>query len=581
MSVTPSYFPPVETTHELVARYGAFLAQLLVNRNINTLDEAEKFLNPQWSMVHDPFLMKDLEAAAVRLHQAIQNNERTTIYADYDADGIPGSAALAELFDAIKYENYDVYLPHRHDEGYGIHLDALAQIKEKGTTLIISIDVGITGHEAAQWCHENNVDLIITDHHEPLVNPDGTQNLPEPLFLINPKKETCAYPYDMLCGAGVIFKFIQGFLMKYRDEYNIIEGWEKWLLDMIGIATLSDMVPLQNENRVFAYYGLQVIQKTRRPGLQTLLQRSKIYVRRLTEEDITFSITPQINAASRMSHPEDAYNTLQAKTRDEALLAVEHLQKLNTQRKTLVAQTMKDALQKLKKRKIENSIVVGSPDWQAGILGLVASKLVEHYQVPVFAWSEEHGTIKGSCRTAQNIDLMGVMGSVPSETFLQYGGHLQAGGFSCTKESVHFLPEHIEEAVKKQKDLHEDEDSQASYTIDMTLKVDEITESKYQELRKLAPFGVANEKPLFLFKDIIPEKIENFGKEANHFKITFKNSLGKSIPAIAFFKTKDSFSIPLQELKPIHIVGTIELSFFMGKKELRISIIDLIDPTNE
>ena len=521
--------------------------------------------------------MKNLESTVDRIQQAIQNKERITIYADYDADGIPGAAALAGLFDAIRYTQYDVYLPHRHDEGYGIHLDALASIKEQGTKLIISIDVGITGHEAAQWARSNEIDLIITDHHEPLRNQDGTQNLPQPLFLVNPKQHDCEYPYDMLCGAGVIFKCVQGFLQKYGKQYQIIDGWEKWLLDMVGIATLSDMVPLQNENRIFAFYGLEVIKKTRRAGLKILLERSKIYLKNLTEEDITFSITPQINAASRMSHPEEAFATLQAKTTSEALISVEHLQKLNAKRKLLVAQTMKDALQKLKSRSIGNSIVIGSPDWQAGILGLVASKLVEHYHVPVFTWSEEHGTIKGSCRTVSGIDLMAIMAALPEGSFLQYGGHYEAGGFSCSKEAIHFLSENIETAVHSYRESVHHLEFSNTHNIDAELFVEDITEARYHELRKLAPFGTGNPKPLFLFKGIIPEKIECFGKELNHYRLVFSNERKMTIPAIAFFKNEQSFSIQAKQGHPITILGHIELSYFMGKKELRLHIVDLLD----
>jgi len=565
----------IDPTHELVVHYGNLVGQLLVNRGITAIEQARQFINPPWEGNHDPFLMKNLRKAVERIHRAIISNERITIYADYDADGIPGATALAHLFTKIGYQNFNVYLPHRHDEGYGIHIDALSQVQAEGTTLVISIDVGITAHDAAIWAHEHNLDLIITDHHEPLLDSDGSQNLPEPLYLVNPKQNGCTYPEPMLCGAGVIFKCIQGFLELYRDEYQIPHGWEKWLLDMIGLATLSDMVPLVGENRIFAYYGLTVMGKTQRPGLRLLMASAGVNPRAFTEEDITFSVTPQINAASRMSHPEDAYLTLKATTEAEATAGVAHLKSLNTKRKTLVALTMKEALAKLRNRPIEHAIVVGSPHWQAGILGLVASKLVEHYHLPAFVWSEEQGSIKGSCRSYDHINLMNIMGSVPIGTFTQYGGHQEAGGFSCTKDAVHYLPEQINNAVALIKENSKTEKEIPRHTVDAAITIDDVHETNYQQFRALAPFGIGNPKPLFLFENVTPIKVDSFGKDLQHTKLLFANSRKKTISAIKFFSKATDFSKTPLEGSVINMLAHIELSDFMGRRELRLYIVDI------
>ncbi|MCI5051280.1 MAG: single-stranded-DNA-specific exonuclease RecJ [Candidatus Pacebacteria bacterium] len=565
----------IDTNHELLKHYSPLLAQLLVNRGLDTQEKAEAFINPDYSDNHNPFLLHNLTEGIDRLHAAIKNNEKITIYADYDADGIPGAVILSSLLDKIKYDNYDVYIPHRHNEGYGIHIEALEKIKENGTTLIITIDVGITAHEAADWCKNNDIDLIITDHHLPLVSGDGTENLPEALYLINPKQSECSYPDPMLCGCGVIYKFIQGFLELYRDEFNVHEGWEKWLLDMVGISTISDLVPLQNENRIFAKYGMQVIKKTKRPGLKKLLWDAGITTKFMTAEDIAFGISPKINAASRMSHPEDAYNTFMAKNDAEATDRVKHLIGLNNNRKKLVAQTMKQAYKKLGNRDIKDLLVIGSPDWSAGILGLIASKLVEKYKIPVFVWSEEHGEIKGSCRSYDGHHLVNIMSSAEPETFIGFGGHAEAGGFSCQKNEIHFLEERLKKGFEKvQKTTPEKET--LSQVIDTELSLDDVTIETITDLKKLAPFGMANEKPLFIFKNIIPEHVGQFGKTQEHIEILFKNSQGKKVRAINFFKTPEDYTKIPTEQKPCSVIGHIEYSVFMGKHEVRIKLIDVI-----
>ncbi len=565
----------INSDHKLLENYSPLVSQLLINRGLNTAADAEGFINPKYTDNHDPFLLLNIQQGIKRLYSAIQKNERITIYADYDADGIPGSVILATLLDKINYENYDVYLPHRHDEGYGIHIAALEKIKESGTTLIITIDVGITAHAAADWCKENDIDLVITDHHLPLHNDDETQNLPEPFLLINPKQDACNYPDPMLCGCGVMYKFIQGFVQKHGEEFSIHDGWEKWLLDMVAISTISDLVPLQKENRIFAKYGMQVIKKTKRPGLKKLVWDAGIAINYLSAEDIAFGITPKINAASRMSHPEDAFNTFMSKNDIEAQTHVKHLVKLNNERKKLVAQTMKKAYKKLEGRDIEHVLVIGSPDWQAGILGLVASKLVEKYQVPVFVWSEENGEIKGSCRTYNGHHLVDIMSAAEEDTFLGFGGHAEAGGFNCNKNEIHFLQERLDIAFsKREKEISEKEVKEK--IIDAELSLDDVTINTIKSVAQLAPFGIGNEKPLFMFKDIVPEHVGQFGKTKEHLEIWFKNSKGEKVRAITFFKTPEDFPCVPTEQHPCTVIGHIEHSVFIGKHEVRIKIVDIV-----
>lgn len=575
-----SFLEKISDNHELLSKYSNLTAQLLLNREITTLELAKKFLNPSWEDNYNPFLLHDMEKSLKRFYSAIKNNERITIYADYDADGIPGSIVLANLLEKIKYTNFDIYIPHRHDEGYGIHIEALEKIKKTGTNLIVTIDVGITAHDAARWCKENNIDLIITDHHVPLKKESGEQDIPKSFSLINPKQELCKYPDLMLCGCGVIFKFVQAFVKKHGEEFSIQEGWEKWLLDMVGISTISDMVPLKNENRLFAYFGMKVIESIakngnkHRLGLKKLIWDSGINAKHMTEEDISFGITPKINAASRMSHPEEALTVFLAQNEAAAQESVNHLTKLNNERKKLTKKTTDEAISTLSDKKIKEVIVIGNKNWKAGILGLVASKLVDIYKVPTFVWSEENGIIKGSCRSLDEIHLVNIMSVATKKTFLGFGGHAAAGGFSCDINKIDKLESRLQKSVKKYKENNNDR-KKDTVVVDMELSTDAISVHNYTEMRKLAPFGMENPKPLFIFKDVLIETVGTFGKDKNHLEIYFKNSLEKTIRGIAFFKIPSNFT-KLQENQTCDILANMEYSVFMGKHELRLRIVDII-----
>ncbi len=570
----------IPKNHQLLSHYSETIAQLLFNRGIKTKEQAETFLNPQWKNNYNPFLLDEMEKVIERIHQALENNEKITIYADYDADGIPGAVILADLFEKINYHNFDIYIPHRHKEGYGLHKKALKKIKKTGTQLIITIDLGIGAHEEAQWCAQNNIDLIITDHHLPSQDTDNTEKLPGAFAIINPKKENDNYPDSMLCGAGVIFKVIQAFLKTYGEKYKVEKNWEKWLLDMVGIATISDMVPLRNENRLFAYFGMKVIhaiaqhKNKHRPGLKTLLWNAGIHPSYMTEEDISFGITPRINAASRMSHPEDALAVFRSKDEHTALQQGDHLTQLNNERKKLTKRTTEEALALLKERDTSDLIVIGNKHWKLGILGLVASKLVEKYKVPVFVWSQEGDIIKGSCRSLDELHLVDIMHDAHIDSFIDFGGHAEAGGFSCKLNEIESLEKRLKTSLQKyKKDNQERKLTQKE--IDMELPVDAISVHNYQEIRKLAPFGVDNPKPLFLFKNVLIDTFGTFGKDANHLEIFFKNSLGKTIRGIAFFKVPQDFP-KLKKGKVCDIVAHMEYSVFRGKHELRLQVVDIL-----
>ena len=352
------------------------------------------------------------------------------------------------------------------------------------------------------------------------------------------------------------------------------KGWEKWLLDMAGLATLSDMVPLVNENRIIAYYGMKVLQKTQRPGLQALFQKSGINLNYLTETDIVFSITPKLNAASRMAHPDDAFKLLATKNQGVGLVAAEHLSKLNDERKKIVATIMREVHKKIIARKTEyglpNILVIGDPAWPAGILGLVASKIIEEYSVTTFVWGSEGESIKGSCRGVGDVSVVKLMQRV-SHLLTQFGGHEEAGGFTATRETIHFLEDAFNTTYQETK--HETSKQVIGISYDTELDLADVTMDHYAALRQMAPFGLGNPKPIFAFKNITVQSVNQFGKTKEHLEVV----LSSKVRAISWYATPTSFTYPIEAGKTITLLAEFDHSVFRGKEELRLMIVDVLE----
>ncbi len=548
-------------------KYGELLAMLLEKRGIIDPLAADIFLNPDYERdLHDPFLMRDMERACIRLYEAIQNEEKIVIYADYDCDGIPGGVILQDLFKKIGYKNYEVYIPQRNSEGYGLNIDAIHEFAKKKVKLLITIDLGITAVEEVEQANAYGIDVIVTDHHLP------QEVLPQAYAILNPKVDD--YPEKMLCGAGVMFKFVQGFLIKYGEHFKIKKGTEKWMLDMAGLATLSDMVPLLGENRAIAYFGIKVFKKSARVGLQRLLKEVKVEQNYITEDDIGFMVTPKLNAASRMDNPMRAFELLSTDDAVEAERLTKYLSKINTERKTIVTSIMRDVYKKFETnvRPMSEVIVIGSPAWRVGILGLVAGKLLDEYSRPVFVWGkDENNCIKGSCRSDGSVSVVELM-SATEESFIDFGGHELAGGFTVHSEKIHFLEEALSSSfhkVKRDKDL-------SGVEYDMKVSLGMVTMKNWREIEKMSPFGYSNPKPIFLFEGVKIEKIKQFGKNGSgeHLEITFSDGRDAK-KGIAFFSNLDSFGKPLTENLPVNLYASFDLSRFRGREELRLRIVDI------
>jgi single-stranded-DNA-specific exonuclease len=548
------------------------VAHLLFHRGIEQPTVAERFIVPDYERdTHDPFLLKDAEKAAGRIIRAVQSNERIAVYSDYDADGIPAAAIFNDFFKKIGYTNYSIYIPHRHNEGFGVHIEAVEQLASEGVKVLITLDCGISDVEPVSRAVEKGITVIITDHHE------APPQLPPAFAIIDHKQSGCMYPDKNLCGSGVAFKLIQAILKK--DRLGIKEGHEKWFLDLVGLATLSDMVPLTGENRVFAHYGLQVLRKSPRKGLVRLLNKLKIPQRYLTEDDIAFMITPRINAASRMGVPMDAFKLLVADTDEEAELSAAHLDEINNERKGVVASLVKEVKKTLKDRhgaSIPSVIVLGNPEWRPSLLGLAANSCAEEFRRPVFLWGRDgENQIKGSCRSEGETHVVELMRAVPAGVLTHFGGHHHSGGFGVTNESIHFLEQRLNEAAQKLSSGEVLLEAPPEY-IDMELSLDEINWNLHNELTKLSPFGVGNSKPLFLFRNVTPVTVRTFGKGNDHVELGFKKTGGAALSAISFFGATAPWAQTISPHKPIDLIACVEKSMFRGRPELRLRVEDVI-----
>ncbi|MBP9717489.1 MAG: single-stranded-DNA-specific exonuclease RecJ [Candidatus Pacebacteria bacterium] len=558
MSQFPTPFAPSHTDWSDTFR------TILKKRGLDTPEAIAHFLSPRFETgLHDPFLMHDMDKAVTLLKETIKNGEHITIFSDYDCDGIPGAVVFHDFLKTIGHTNFSNYIPHRHYEGFGLSVEAVEKIHQSGTSIIITIDCGTTDTPAIVRAKELGIKIIVTDHHEP------PEVLPPADAIVNPKLGN--YPFPELCGAGVIFKVVQALL--FSGEYNVTPGQEKWWLDMVGLATIADMVPLVGENRVFAHYGLLVLRKSRRPGLKQLLKLAKANQAYLTEEDIGFTIAPRINAASRMDAPEQAFALLTASTDAEALQLVEKLESLNTSRKSAVAQITKELHQWVKELSdIPPVLVYGNPSWRPSLVGLAAAKLAEEYGKPVFLWGRDGNQVhKGSCRSGGGVSVVELMRGA-ADIFLEHGGHHFSGGFSLRDESVFSFGEtlnrvHMELGTELQiKEVIEP---------DADITLEEVFGTLRRELAALAPFGVGNPRPLFSFPKVTPTNVSLFGKANEHTKLTFSVN-GRELEAIAFFTTPKSFTKTPSPHIPLTLHAHIEESYFMGRHQLRLRIVDIL-----
>ena len=553
--------------------YSEIVLSLLAKRGVTSESEVEAFLNPDYvAHTHDPFLLRGMDVAVERLLLAVEKGERIAVYADFDCDGIPGAALLSDFFNKIGYTNFEVYLPHRDREGYGFHTEAISQLAAprpsatSGVKLIITVDVGTTAIEAVAYAKEKGVDVIVTDHHE------ISGELPQAVAVINPKRSP--YPFPHLCGAAVAFKLAQAVIEEghkrgLKQFAAIPLGWEKWLLDMVAIATVADMVPLVGENRALTHWGLQVLRKSPRPGIRALCAKLRLRQDELSESDIGFSIAPRVNAASRMDEPDLALRLLVTRDVAEAEAAAAQLEKLNARRKGVVASLVKQARAHVKERFTDSDrvVVLGNPEWKPALLGLAANSIMGDRGGIVCMWGRDgNGKLKGSCRSDGDVSLVDLFRNA-GDVFEESGGHAASGGFTVSHEHVHRLPEALARAMET---LPPRSDAVA-LEHDLLLTLPDMSAALFKEVSRMAPFGVGNPKPLFLLSNTTIVGVKRFGKENNHVEVMLEcRESGVSARAFEFFKSPADFSLEPAPGQFANLLATIERDSYRGGLALRI-----------
>lgn len=566
--------------------------QLLAQRGIKNKKEAESFMNPSYEKdIGDPFLIYGMTKAVERIIGAMKKGEKIAIYSDYDCDGIPGGVLLRTFFDDIGYP-VELYIPHRHNEGYGVHKHAIDILKKKGVSLIITVDLAITNIEEVEYAKSVGIDMIVTDHHLPIhkelksgkTKKKTAQVVPNAVAVINSKQDVCKYHDDMLCGCAVAWKLSCALLQSLKKEkksskksFQVVldtvsklkDGYEKWLLDLVGISTISDMVPLVKENRALAHFGLKVLRQTKRHGLNHIFYAQGVSKEHLTEDDIAFTIAPRINAASRMGDPIQAHKMLYEKNASAAQKYVEDLELLNTERKLGVKDIVKNISFDHDVYK-NDVVVVGDISWGAGILGLVAQNIIDETGKPTFVWGQgdDKSVVKGSCRSRGDVHVVELMARAKEmfpDVITHSGGHEQAGGFERAFDKVGELSHALNEAYKHVEIKEKGAEETVAHAY---LNIEDVNHVTHNAINVLAPFGVGNEKPLFAFKSVTPVSVRWFGKKGEHLEVFYGDK-----KAIMFFAPKE-----LEEkIKKEHtLLAHIEKSVFRGKTELRLRIKEIV-----
>lgn len=535
---------------------------LLIDRGITGEDRAA-FLSPDYDAhTHDPDLFNEISKAVARIQLAIKKREVIYIFADYDADGTCGAAILVDTFEKLGHAEVIVAQPDRNTEGYGLSMPYVELAIASGAGVLITVDCGVTAVEEIAYAEARGISVIVLDHHTvPPIWPNATA-------ILNPKRPGERYPFTGICGTGCAFKLATALLKAYPDKAPA--GYEKWLLDLVAIATVADMVPLTGENRALLTYGLGVLAQTRREGLRALMREAGVNQSRVNATDIGFSIAPRINAASRLAHASLALSLLTARSREDAEAIALKLEDLNTDRKQITDAALRDAHgQVLSSESTRDVIVVGDEKWNPGILGLVAGRLADTYGKPTFVWGGEGDTYKGSCRSGGGVNVVELMTGAGGENlFTHFGGHHASGGFAIVRERVGELSGALTAALHASDDVvTQSSDRLLDAEIDLSM----IHENFLRDLTKLAPFGMENPAPVFLLRSVVPERVSTFGAAGNHLRLSFLER-GRKLSAVGFGQGGQRVATLTG---PLDIAAMVEENTWLGRREVRLRIIDV------
>ncbi|MCT4582458.1 MAG: single-stranded-DNA-specific exonuclease RecJ [Flavobacteriales bacterium] len=545
------------------------VAKLLVNRGVENFEQSKVFFRPELSQLHDPFLMEEMTVAIARINQALERQEKVLIYGDYDVDGTT-SVALVYSYLKQYFQQIGHYQPDRYTEGYGISFQGIEYAKEQGYSLIIALDCGTKAVDKIAKANEYGIDFIIADHHTP------GEELPKAVAILNPKKNTCNYPYKELCGCGIGFKLIQALAITNGYDQEEVYG----LLDFVAIAIGADIVPITGENRVLAYYGLKEMENNPRVGIQTMLELANKKPP-LTISDLVFTIAPRINAAGRIDSARNAVELLLSNSEDDAQTWSDLINNYNDERKELDQSITAEALGILKDKSFSNkkTTVISSPNWHKGVVGIVASRLIEKHYKPTIVLVESDGVATGSARSVKGYDIYNAIDQC-ARLLERFGGHKYAAGLTVKLEHLETFKKEFEEVVAK---TITPEQEQPVIKIDGELNAQDFNLDHgkfpkfYRLIKQMSPFGPQNMRPVFVMRNLMNTGHSKIVGE-EHLKTALKqNGTGIIFNGIGFGLGEKLDLLTQQQ--PVDVVFQIDENNFFGTPELQMMIKD-IRPTN-
>ncbi len=535
-------------------------AQLLVQRNIATFEQAKHFFRPALTDLHDPFLMKDMGLAVERLEKALDTQESILVYGDYDVDGTT-SVALVYGFLQQFYSNLSFYIPDRYIEGYGVSRQGIDYAFEKGVTLIICLDCGIKSGELVSYANTLGIDFIICDHHRP------DDSLPPAKAVLNPKRLDCPYPYKELAGCGIGFKFLQAFCI--QNELSLEERLHPFL-DLVVVSIAADMVSITGENRIMAYYGLKQLNEQPRPGLKALM-RIAGFERELDITNIVFGLGPRINAAGRIAHAHAAVHLLLAHTEAEAEQYARELNLTNRDRQGFDMHITKEALEMIEASealRVSKSTVLFKSDWHKGVIGIVASRCIEKYYRPTIIMTESQEIVSGSARSVPGFDVYEAIAEC-ADLLEQFGGHTYAAGLTLKRENVEAFRSRFEQIVAER---ITEEQLIPQIEIDLNLSLRDITFKFYNVLKQMEPFGPDNLRPVFMSEPVYADNIRIL--KDIHLKMSVFQENTAYMDAIGFSMAHSHLS-KVTEGKPFRLCYQIVENHFRGNTTLQLMIKDI------
>ena len=531
------------------------VAHLLVLRGIENFDDAKLFFRPELKHLHDPFLMKNMQDAVDRIEKAIANKEKVLVYGDYDVDGTTSVAMMYSFLKRFSPE-IEYYIPCRYEEGYGISLKGIDYAKKNNFSLIIALDCGIRAFNQVDYANEKEIDFIICDHHNP------ADKIPNAIAILNPKQSDCNYPYKELSGCGVGFKLIQAYSQKNNIDFSEISEY----LDLLTVSIGADIVPMTGENRVFSYFGLKQINTQPRAGLKALMDIAN-KIKELSISDVVFGIAPRINAAGRIEHAKKAVEILVEQDLDRAKKLASFIEENNVTRRNLDQNITKEALEMIDENK--KSTVVFSKNWHKGVVGIVASRVIESHYKPTIVLAEKDGILTGSARSVHDFDLYEAI-SKCAHLCEKFGGHKYAAGLSIKKENLSEFIIAFEKAVSES--ITEDQLS-PKIDVDMEIDIDAVDDKLFRIIKQFSPFGPQNLSPIFVSRSVVDNGYgKRIGADKSHLRINTKTASG-SLAGIGF-SMGDAFE-KIKDYNEFDICYSINENEWNGRKNLQLMLNDL------